>query len=81
MAMIEDPRVGTALDEIAESGVTPEQACATCPEILPEVLRRWQRMNRRQCELDLLFPVVHKAPARRQSSPLHRQPSQARGGG
>jgi RNA polymerase sigma-70 factor (ECF subfamily) len=34
--MADDPRVQHVLDDISESGCTPEEACADCPELLPE---------------------------------------------
>ena len=36
------------LDEIADSGRTPEEVCGDCPELLPEVRRRWRQMLRRR---------------------------------
>src|SRR6516162_7257576 len=53
----EDPRVEQLLDEICESGSTPEEVCRACPELLPEVRRRWLEMRILDAELDVLFPV------------------------
>jgi hypothetical protein len=54
--MSDDPRLESLLDELLDSHTTPEQVCDSCPDLLPEVRRRWQQMNRVQAELDLLFP-------------------------
>ena len=42
------------LDEISDSGRTPEEVCVACPELLPEVRRRWRRMCALEAELDAL---------------------------
>ncbi len=54
--MADLPRVQQLLDEILDSGCTPEDVCGTCPELLPEVRRRWQQMCAVEAELDALFP-------------------------
>jgi serine/threonine-protein kinase len=61
MAMSEDPRVDEALEGMLGSGLTPEEACAGCPDILPEVRRRWEQMRRVREELDQLFPPAPPA--------------------
>jgi serine/threonine-protein kinase len=40
----DDPRVQQLLDDLADSGRTPEEVCGACPELLPEVRRRWEQM-------------------------------------
>ena len=54
--MSDDPRLEPLLDELLDSQATPEQVCASCPELLPEVRLRWQEIKRMHAELDLLFP-------------------------
>src|ERR687884_14440 len=54
--MSDDPRLEPLLDELLDSQTTPEQVCASCPELLPEVRSRWQEIKRMHAELDLLFP-------------------------
>ena len=39
--MLEDPRVQQLLNELLESQVSPEEVCAVCPELLPQVRTRW----------------------------------------
>jgi serine/threonine-protein kinase len=54
--MTDDPRVQQLLDELFDSDTTPEVVCASCPELLPEVRKRWQQMCRLRANLDVLFP-------------------------
>jgi tetratricopeptide (TPR) repeat protein len=60
-AVDSDPRVEQLLDELLDSGCTPEEACRTCPELLPQVRDGWQRLRAVKAELGALFP----------SSPVH----------
>jgi serine/threonine-protein kinase len=54
--MTDDPRVQQLLDELLGSGATPEEVCASCPELLPVVRERWRQMRRLGADLDALFP-------------------------
>jgi serine/threonine-protein kinase len=58
----DDPRVQQLLDEISNSGWTPEEVCGACPELLPEVRRRWQQMCAVRAELHALFPTPGPDP-------------------
>ena len=40
--MASHPQVFALLEEILDSGKTPEEVCSTYPDLLPEVRRRWQ---------------------------------------
>ena len=60
--MADDPRVQQLLDEIFDSGCTPEEVCGACPELLPEVRRRWRQMCAVEAELDALFPTPGPDP-------------------
>ena len=55
--MAVESRVQELLDEISDSGRTPEQVCVACLELLPEVRHRWQQMRILEAELDALFPA------------------------
>ncbi len=55
--MADEPRVQQLLDEILDSGWTPEEVCGACPELLPEVRRRWQQVRAVEAGLDALFPT------------------------
>jgi serine/threonine protein kinase/formylglycine-generating enzyme required for sulfatase activity len=61
--MADDPRIQELLDQIGDSGCTPEEACRTCPELLSEVKRRWIQMCFVEAELDALFPGAEPATA------------------
>src|SRR5262245_36855432 len=56
-----ESRVLQLLDEISDSGRTPEEVCGACPELLPEVRRRWLQMRIVDAELDALFPAAGPA--------------------
>jgi len=47
-------RVQQLLEEISDSARTPEEVCVTCPELLPEVRRRWLEMCAVKAELHAL---------------------------
>ena len=40
--MAGNPDVFALLEEMLDSGRTPEEVCRDCPELLPEVRRRWK---------------------------------------
>src|SRR5215468_8249111 len=51
-----DPRVQQLLDQLIDSGATPEEVCRSCPELLPEVRACCRRMGRVRAELNAMFP-------------------------
>lgn len=55
--MTDNPRIRQLLDALLESQSTPEEACASCPELLPKVRRRWKQLRHLQEDLDALFPA------------------------
>jgi serine/threonine-protein kinase len=55
--MTDESRVQHLLDEVFESGRTPENVCGDCPELLSAVRRRWEEMRHVEAELDALFPT------------------------
>jgi eukaryotic-like serine/threonine-protein kinase len=55
--MAAESRVEQLLDEISDSGCTPEEVCGACPDLLPEVRRRWRQMRAVEAQLDALFPT------------------------
>jgi hypothetical protein len=61
--MTDEARVEQLLDEIFDSDRTPEEVCADCPELLPEVRKRWQRMRHVDAELLAMFPTEKPAQA------------------
>jgi serine/threonine-protein kinase len=54
--MAGDPRVLDLLEEVLDSGRTPEEVCRDCPELLPEVRERWRRFGPIDDEIGALFP-------------------------
>src|SRR5271165_7152584 len=56
--MTDEPRVQQLVDELLDSERTPEEVCADCPELLPEVRKRSQQMLRVvEAELNAMFPT------------------------
>jgi eukaryotic-like serine/threonine-protein kinase len=51
-----DSRVLEVLEEILESGCSPEQACEGCPDLLPEVRRRLRGFRSVEAQLETVFP-------------------------
>jgi serine/threonine-protein kinase len=60
--MNDDARVQELLDQLLDSKATPEDVCAQCPELLPQVRDRWQQMRRVRADLDALFPATQPPP-------------------
>jgi hypothetical protein len=43
--MAGNPQVFGLLEEMLDSGKTPEEVCRDCPELLPEVQKRWKQFR------------------------------------
>jgi tetratricopeptide (TPR) repeat protein len=56
--MAGNPDVFALLEEMLDSGRTPEEVCRDCPELLPEVRRRWQAFRRVDEALAAMLPVT-----------------------
>ncbi len=54
--MAGDPRVLGLLEEMLDSGKTPEEVCRDCPELLAEVRRRWQEFRLTDSQVVELLP-------------------------
>ena len=54
--MADDPRVQQLIEQLLDSDATPEEVCASCPELLPVVRDRWRQMCLIRANLDALFP-------------------------
>ena len=54
--MTDDPRIRQLLEELLTSQAEPEDVCRACPELLPEVRRRWRQMCLVRAQVDALFP-------------------------
>jgi serine/threonine-protein kinase len=55
-SVIDDPRVNRLLEELLESGGSPEEACRACPELLPRVRAGLEGLRRLERHIDVLFP-------------------------
>jgi tetratricopeptide (TPR) repeat protein len=54
---VADPvRTRQLLDELTESGRTPDEVCGGDPDLPPEVRERWERVKAVRAELDAWFP-------------------------
>src|SRR5262245_50858504 len=60
--MAGDPRVLGLLEEMIEAGKTPEEVCRGCPELLPEVRRRWEEFRGIDAAVVELLPGLRTAP-------------------
>jgi serine/threonine-protein kinase len=54
--MVDDARVEELLEQLLDSGGTPEEVCRTCPELLTRVRVGWQEVRAVEAELGALFP-------------------------
>ena len=54
--MTDDPRVDRLLEELLESGGSPEEACRDCPELLPQVRAGLLRLRLLDQEVGVMFP-------------------------
>src|SRR5262249_54777767 len=54
--MASDPQVLRLLEEMLDSGKTSEEVCRDCPELLPEVRRRWQQFQLIDAQVRTLLP-------------------------
>src|SRR5215469_1733949 len=55
--MSDESRVQQRLDQILDSGRSPEDVCSDCPELLEEVRRRWQQIRMVKSELHGMDPT------------------------
>jgi serine/threonine protein kinase len=56
--MVGNPKVLTLIEEMLDSGKTPEEVCRDCPELLPEVRQRWQKFRLIDAQVEALFPGI-----------------------
>jgi serine/threonine-protein kinase len=58
--MAGNPDVFALLEEMLDSGRTPEEVCRDCPELLPEVRQRWRAFRLVDGSVAALFPDPEK---------------------
>jgi serine/threonine-protein kinase len=51
-----DPNVLGLLEEMLDTGKTPEEVCRECPHLLPEVWQRWKEFRRFDAEVGAWYP-------------------------
>lgn len=56
--MAGNPRVFGLVEEMLDSGKTPEEVCRDCPELLSEVRQRWEEFRRIDAQVEALFPGI-----------------------
>src|SRR6516164_8941415 len=61
--MPSNPQVLGLLEEILDSGKTPEEVCRDCPDLLPEVRERWKAFCRIDPEVGAWYPEPGTSPA------------------
>jgi len=54
--MDDDARILELLETLLDSGGTPEEVCADCPELLPSVRQQWEQCQRLEARIDEVFP-------------------------
>src|SRR5262245_42830604 len=54
--MADEARVEELLEELLDSGGTPEEVCRGCPELLAQVRAGWQRLRAVVAEVGAWFP-------------------------
>jgi hypothetical protein len=57
-----NPQVLALLEEMLDSGKTPEEVCRDCPELLTEVLQRWQEFQLIDGQVRTLLPGLATRP-------------------
>src|SRR5262245_36730960 len=68
--MAGNPQVLGLLEEMLDSGKTPEEVCRDCPELLPEIRERWQAFCRIDAQVRTLLPGLGAPPAADRGAPV-----------
>jgi serine/threonine-protein kinase len=53
--MTDDVRILRLLENLMDTGSSPEEVCSECPELLPEVREQWNQCQKVNARLDALF--------------------------
>src|SRR5262245_10833350 len=64
------PQVLELLEEMLDTGKTPEEVCRDCPDLLPEVRREWQAFCLIDEQVGALLPGLRTTPAAEPTAPL-----------
>src|ERR1700738_5105870 len=68
--MADHPDVLALLEEMLDSGRTPEEVCRDCPELLPEVRRRWKAFRLVDEAVAAFLPETEIPPGADRSQPV-----------
>jgi hypothetical protein len=68
--MASNPHVLGLLEEMLDSGKTPEEVCRACPDLLPEVRQRWQEFQLIDAQVRTLIPGLGTPPDAGVTAPL-----------
>ncbi|HRW55397.1 MAG TPA: serine/threonine-protein kinase, partial [Phycisphaerae bacterium] len=58
--MPDDPRLRAIIEELLETGASPDDVCRDCPELLNEVRVRLRRLRQVESQIDALFPPFER---------------------
>ncbi len=73
--MAGERNVQRLLEEILDSGVSPEEVCQGDPELLPRVLERLRHLRRVEAQVDALFPPASPSGAGSSASASRLSPA------
>src|SRR4051794_5892899 len=68
--MAGDPRVRERLEEMLDTGKTPEEVCRGCPELLAEVRERWREFRLIDAAVGELLPGLQTTDEAGTNSPV-----------
>src|SRR5882757_1124221 len=67
--MTDENRIWELLEEVLDSGRTPEEVCAEFPELLPKLRARLRQIRSVDRQLEALFPSSHAGSAGGETTP------------
>src|SRR5215468_2013641 len=77
--MAGNPQVLALLEEMYDSGKTPEEVCRDCPELVPEVRQRWQEFQLIDAQVRACLPGLSTSPDTGATAPLATELPQVSG--
>src|SRR5262245_66030368 len=73
--MAGNPKVLALIEEILNSGKSPEEVCRDYPELLPEVRQRWRQFQLIDAQVRTLLPGVGASSDAGPTAPSKRVPA------
>jgi len=71
--MADNPRMLGMIEEMLNSGKTPEEVCCDSPELLPEVRQRWQQFQLIDAQVRSVLPGLETHPRSGANTPPHAE--------